>query len=101
MNIQQQQYLNRLDKHGNPSAAGPGLSHYSGMTSLQYKKEILSGSAIEGGHAEIEDDTFLFVYGNAYEIVLANDNFQETIEKIQFQYILHDHIVETSTLSAL
>lgn len=30
---------------------------------------------VEGGHAEIEDDTSLFIYGNAYEIVLGNDSF--------------------------
>jgi hypothetical protein len=39
------------------------------------KKEILKGPLVEGGHAEIEDDTILFIYGNAYEIVLSNPTF--------------------------
>jgi leucine-rich repeat-containing protein 49 len=46
------------------------------------KKEILKGTVIEGGHAEIEDDSILFIFGNAYEIVLSNLTFQESIEKI-------------------
>lgn len=45
---------------------------------------MLKGTLVEGGHAEIEDDTILFIYGNAYEIVLNNKTFQEQIEKIQF-----------------
>ena len=32
--------------------------------------------------SEIEDETVLSIYGNAYEIVLANPIFQESIEKI-------------------
>ena len=39
------------------------------------KKDILKNSLVEGGHAEIEDDTILFIYGNAYEIVLSNATF--------------------------
>ena len=36
---------------------------------------MLKHSMVEGGHAEIEDDTILFIYGNAYEIVLNNAAF--------------------------
>lgn len=39
------------------------------------KKEFTKGSMVEGGHAEIEDDSILFIYGNAYEIVLNNPTF--------------------------
>lgn len=46
------------------------------------KKENSKNTYIEGGHAEIEDETVLSIYGNAYEIVLANPIFQESIEKI-------------------
>jgi leucine-rich repeat-containing protein 49 len=65
------------------------------------KKEILKNTCVEGGHAEIEDETILFIYGNAYEIVLSNPTFQESIEKIQFQYILFDFIIDTNTLQNL
>jgi len=34
------------------------------------KKDLLKNTVVEGGHAEIEDDSILFIYGNAYEIVL-------------------------------
>ena len=46
------------------------------------KKENSKNTYIEGGHAEIEDETVLSIYGNAYEIVLGDPNFQESIEKI-------------------
>lgn len=46
------------------------------------KEENLKNTYVEGGHAEIEDETVLSIYGNAYEIVLGNPNFQELIEKI-------------------
>ena len=35
----------------------------------------MKGTLVEGGHAEIEDETTLFIYGNAYEIVLSNPMF--------------------------
>jgi leucine-rich repeat-containing protein 49 len=43
------------------------------------KKEFLKSTCITGGHAEIEDETILFIYGNSYDVVLANQNFQETV----------------------
>ena len=30
----------------------------------------MNNTMVEGGHAEIEDDVILFIYGNAYDIVL-------------------------------
>jgi hypothetical protein len=35
----------------------------------------MKGTLVEGGHAEIEDDSILFIFGNAYEIVLSNPTF--------------------------
>jgi hypothetical protein len=43
------------------------------------KKEYLKTTCITGGHAEIEDETILFIYGNSYDVVLTNQNFQETV----------------------
>jgi leucine-rich repeat-containing protein 49 len=43
------------------------------------KKELLKSTCITGGHAEIEDETILFIYGNSYDVVLTNLNFQETV----------------------
>ena len=40
-----------------------------------FKKDIMKDNLVEGGHAEIEDDSLLFIYGNAYEIVLSNPTF--------------------------
>ncbi|EAR96345.2 hypothetical protein TTHERM_00189140 (macronuclear) [Tetrahymena thermophila SB210] len=67
------------------------------------RKSYLKNSKIEGGHAEIEEDgTYsLYVYGNAYEIVLSNPLFQENIERIQLQYILFDNLVENNVLSQI
>ena len=67
------------------------------------RKEFVKNSKIEGGHAEIEEDgTYsLYVYGNAFEIVLSNPLFQENIERIQLQYILFDHLVEKNVLNQI
>ncbi len=65
------------------------------------KKEIMKGCLVQGGHAEIEDESILFIFGNAYEIVLENKTFQETIEKIQFQNILFDFLIESKILLML
>ena len=48
------------------------------------KKDYLKTTCITGGHAEIEDESILFIYGNSYDVVLSNLNFQETVEKIRF-----------------
>jgi hypothetical protein len=35
----------------------------------------MKGCLVQGGHAEIEDESILFIFGNAYEIVLENKTF--------------------------
>ena len=39
--------------------------------SLEKIKEILS---IDAGHAELENNTILYVFGNAYEVVLEDES---------------------------
>lgn len=56
---------------------------------------------ITGGHAEIEDESILFIYGNSYEVVLSDANFQETVEKIRFEYVFIEFIIEQNMLNTL
>ncbi len=48
------------------------------------KKEYIRNTCITGGHAEIEDESILFIFGNSYDVVLNNAGFQEEVEKIRF-----------------
>lgn len=41
------------------------------------------------GHAEVENSKYLFIYGNALE-VLAWKEFQQTVEEITFEYVWFD-----------
>lgn len=43
------------------------------------KRDFLKLSSITGGHAEIEDESILFIYGNSYDVVLNNQTFQESV----------------------
>lgn len=61
----------------------------------------MKSSCITGGHAEIEDETILFIYGNSYDVVLTNQSFQETVEKIRFEYIFIEFLIEQNILSTL
>jgi leucine-rich repeat-containing protein 49 len=58
------------------------------LKAIQYlprrKKESPYECLVQSGHAEIEGDSLLFVYGNALE-VLNNEAFQNTVEQISFQ----------------
>lgn len=55
---------------------------------------------MQSGHAEIEGDNLLFIYGNALE-VLNNTEFQKSVEQISFQYVRFDYIVNHSNLGKL
>jgi len=56
-------------------------------------RKRISESMIQSGHAEIEEDTILSIYGNALE-VLQKEEFQKSVEQINFQYILFDSITD-------
>jgi len=67
---------------------------------VDWKREGKLRSLIQSGHAEIEGDTILFIYGNALE-VLSKPEFQRSVEQINFQYVLFDNIVSSSNLAKL
>jgi hypothetical protein len=71
-----------------------------GLNGYKRRKESRNECLVQSGHAEIEGDTMLFIYGNALE-VLNNAEFQKTVEQISFQYVRFDNIVSHSNLSKL
>ena len=50
-----------------------------GLNGYKRRKESRNECLVQSGHAEIEGDTMLFIYGNALE-VLNNNDFQKTVE---------------------
>jgi len=50
-----------------------------GLNGYKRRKESRSECLVQSGHAEIEGDNKLFIYGNALE-VLNNSDFQKTVE---------------------
>ena len=54
-----------------------------GLNGYKRRKESRSECLVQSGHAEIEGDNKLFIYGNALE-VLNNPDFQKTVEQISF-----------------
>lgn len=54
-----------------------------GLNGYKRRKESRNECLVQSGHAEIEGDTMLFIYGNALE-VLNNADFQKTVEQISF-----------------
>jgi hypothetical protein len=54
-----------------------------GLNGYKRRKESRNECLVQSGHAEIEGDTMLFIYGNALE-VLNNGDFQKTVEQISF-----------------
>jgi leucine-rich repeat-containing protein 49 len=71
-----------------------------GLNSFRRKKETISECLVQSGHAEIEGDLALFIYGNALEVI-SKTEFQETVSKIFFQYVRFDHIVQNPVISKL
>lgn len=45
--------------------------------------------AVQSGHAEIESNKILYIYGNALE-VLHRSEFYEQVEEIHFEYVRFD-----------
>jgi len=71
-----------------------------GLNGYKRKKESRTECLVQSGHAEIEGDQLLFIYGNALE-VLTNVDFQKTVVQISFQYVRFDSIISPSNISKL
>lgn len=56
----------------------------STLFQVKKKRESVFDCKVQSGHAEIEGDNLLFIYGNALE-VLNNEGFQNSVEQILFQ----------------
>ena len=50
----------------------------NGLNGYKRRKESRAEQLVQSGHAEIEGDNKLFIYGNALE-VLNNTEFQKTV----------------------
>lgn len=68
-----------------------------GLNSFRRRKETQTDSLVQSGHAEIEGDSSLFIYGNALEVITKPD-FQESVSNIFCQYLRFDYIVQNSAL---
>jgi len=71
-----------------------------GLNGYKRRKESRNECLVQSGHAEIEGDTMLFIYGNALE-VLNNSEFQKSVEQISFSFVRFDSIVNHSNLGKL
>ena len=43
----------------------------------------------------------MFIYGNSYDVVLTNPTFQESVEKIRFEYVFIEFLIESNILNIL
>ncbi|RZK10611.1 MAG: hypothetical protein EOO43_20085 [Flavobacterium sp.] len=59
------------------------------------RKELYRESLLEGGHAEMENNTILYLYGNAFEVMLPNTSFQNTVEEVQTFSNNTTHLLDT------
>ena len=89
MNVIKQEWKNEMER-----IISLGLNGY------KRKKESRTECLVQSGHAEIEGDQLLFIYGNALE-VLTNVDFQKTVVQISFQYVRFDSIISPSNISKL
>lgn len=71
-----------------------------GLNGYKRRKESRTEWLVQSGHAEIEGDNKLFIYGNALE-VLNNPDFQKTVEQISFQYVRFDNVISPSNIGKL
>lgn len=71
-----------------------------GLDHFKRRKETINESALQSGHAELEEDTILFIYGNALEI-LNKSEFQDRVNTIHFQYLKFSSIIQNSVLMHL
>ena len=71
-----------------------------GLNGYKRRKDSKQETWVQSGHAEIEGNTMLFIYGNAIE-VLEKSNFQKEVEEITFQYMRFNTIVGGSNMKKL
>jgi leucine-rich repeat-containing protein 49 len=71
-----------------------------GLNSFRRKKETVSECLVQSGHAEIEGDSSLFIYGNALEVI-TKPEFQDTVSDVFFQYLRFDYIVQNTVILKL
>ncbi|OMJ83644.1 hypothetical protein SteCoe_15370 [Stentor coeruleus] len=71
-----------------------------GLNSFRRRKEATNECLVQSGHAEIEGDSTLFIYGNALEVITKQE-FQDTVSKIFCQYIRFDHIVQNTAVAKM
>ena len=89
LNVISQEWKNEMDR-----IISLGLNGY------KRRKESRNDCLVQSGHAEIEGDQLLFIYGNALE-VLNNVEFQKTVQQISFQYVRFDSLISPSNISKL
>ena len=58
----------------------------------QCVNKIDSKCLVQSGHAEIESNKVLFIFGNALE-VLQRSEFYESVEEVHLEYVRFDLIV--------
>lgn len=71
-----------------------------GLNGIFKGQDDASNCLVQSGHAEIENENLLFIYGNALE-VLSKHDFHDSVHSIHFQYIPFTLLSLSSTLSAL
>ena len=64
------------------------------------QKELGDKSLVQSGHAEIESNKVLYIYGNALE-VLARNEFYELVEEMHLTYVRFDLLVYHPNLEKL
>jgi leucine-rich repeat-containing protein 49 len=71
-----------------------------GLDQFKRRKETANDSVLQSGHAEIEGESTLFIYGNALE-VLTKAEFQDTVHSIHFLYVKFSSLTQNSLIFQL
>ena len=72
----------------------------NGDKSCQPVNKIDNKCLVQSGHAEIESNKILFIYGNALE-VLHRTEFYQSVEEVHLEYVRFDLIVYHVNLEKL
>ena len=71
-----------------------------GLNYFRRRKEVNNECIVQSGHAEIEEDSNLYIYGNALEVI-SNSEFQVTVSQIFFQFTKFDMVSQNTLVSKL